>query len=50
MLNILIKKIFFKKQKNKIILHKANGQTKVVSKLNWLKVTFKGENSIVEVY
>lgn len=46
----MLLKIFNKKDNNKIILHKANGKTKVVSKLNWIKVKFKGKNSIVEIY
>ena len=41
---------FFSKKNNKIILHKANGETKIVSKIKWLNIKFRGCNSIIEIY
>lgn len=35
---------------NKIILHKSNGETKLVSSIKWLNIKFKGKNSVIEVY
>lgn len=42
--------IFNKKNNNKIILHKKNGETKLVSNIKWLNIKFKGKNSVIEVY
>lgn len=40
----------FNNKNNKIILHKENGEVKIVQKLNWLDISFKGNNSIVEIW
>ncbi len=39
-----------KKNNNKIILHKINGETKLVSSIKWLNIKFKGKDSVIEVY
>lgn len=43
-------KIFNNKNNNKIILHKKNGETKLVSNIKWLNIKFKGKNSTIEIY
>ena len=46
----IFNKFLKNKNKNKIILHKASGETKIVSKISWLNIRFKGENSTIEIY
>ena len=35
---------------NKIILHKKNGKSRIVHFIKGLSISFKGSNSIVEIY
>lgn len=42
--------MLFKSKNNKIIVHKANGQTKQVNRIRGLSIHFKGKNSIIEIH